>query len=263
MSFLQTVKSTVLITGGASGIGLALAKRLVALKHKVIVAGRRQHQLDLAQEECPGLVTIHGDVSTDEGRKSLFNKVILEQPNLNVLINNAGVNIEVPPLWETTDEVWTSHKKHLETDLEAPMHLSTLVLPHFMRRFNALIVNVSGTIAFVPMARYPSYSAAKAGLHSFSQSLRHQLRDSAVEVVEVIPPMVRTDILLDDMRSDGAIDVNVFAESVMHQLLSGGQQEKISHHTEKVLCGDREQLQKVFRKINSIPPEPKHSGSGK
>jgi uncharacterized oxidoreductase len=166
MSFLQTVKSTVLITGGASGIGLALAKRFVALKHKVIVAGRRQHQLDAAREECPELVVMHGDVSTDEGRKTLFNKVILEQPNLNVLINNAGVNNEVPPLWETTDEVWAQHKKHLNTDLEAPMHLSTLALPHLMAQPNALIMNVSGTIAFVPMARYPSYSAAKGKTES-------------------------------------------------------------------------------------------------
>ncbi len=165
MSFLATaIKSTVLVTGGGSGIGLAIAKRLSARGHEVIVVGRHQQKLDHARSECPEITTFQADVSTENGRKALFERMSLEYPQLNVLINNAGENITLPPFWKTSEDDWKIHQKVMATHLEAPMHLSMLCLPNLMKQPNALIMNVSAIVAFAPMASAPSYSAAK-GTH--------------------------------------------------------------------------------------------------
>ena len=165
MSFLASpIRSTILVTGGGSGIGLALAKRLSNRGHEVIVVGRNQQKLDRAKEECPELTTFHGDVSTDYGRLAIRDRINSDFPNLNVLINNAGENITVPPLWKSTEDDWAVHKKVLATNLDAPMHLSMLCLPNLMKQPHALIMNVSAIVAFAPLATAPSYSAAKGKL---------------------------------------------------------------------------------------------------
>lgn len=162
MSFLGTaIKSTILITGGGSGIGLALAKRLSARGHEVIVVGRQQEKLDRAIKECPNLTAFQADVSTDSGRKALFERISLDHPQLNVLINNAGEHTTLPPVWKTSEEDWKVHQRVLSTHLEAPIHLSMLCLPQLMKHPHALIMNVSAILAFAPFAMAPSYSAAK------------------------------------------------------------------------------------------------------
>lgn len=120
MSFLQTSehKSTILITGGASGIGFSLAKRFIALGHEVIVCGRRLEQLALAKSEAPSLKTIQADLSTDAGRKALHEAIMRDFPKINVLINNAGIAIGEPvPLKDTTDEDWIKNKLVIATNL--------------------------------------------------------------------------------------------------------------------------------------------------
>ncbi len=163
MSFLKTEKSTILITGGASGIGLAMSKKFIELGHTVIAAGRRQAQLDLARSELPNLHTIQADVSTDEGRIALFDQIIRDFPEINVIFNNAGVNHneQLSAFQETTPSDWELRKQTFATNTEAPMHLSALFLSHLLAQSNGLIVNNTSLAAYIPLAHMMSYSASK------------------------------------------------------------------------------------------------------
>jgi uncharacterized oxidoreductase len=172
MSFLNSTeaqKSTVLITGGASGIGLALAERFMALGHTVIATGRRQTVLDAAVVSNPLLKIIQSDISSDAGRIALFERVIKEFPEVNVLINNAGiVNPNNPLLKDTTPSDWEEHKAVYETNLIAPTHLSILFTPHFITKPHALIANNTSVLAFFPYAGVSSYSGSKGNAKTFS-----------------------------------------------------------------------------------------------
>jgi uncharacterized oxidoreductase len=156
MSFLgenSVTKSTILITGGGTGIGLALAQRFMALGHVVIAVGRRQNVLDEAAKNNPGLLTIQGDIGSDATRVTLFKKVIEDFPDVNVLVNNAGFgNFGASPLKDTTLEDWQSHKDVIETNLTGSIHMSILFIPHFLTKPNALIVNNTSMLAFFPIA---------------------------------------------------------------------------------------------------------------
>ncbi len=168
MSFLNNnsdQKSTILVTGGGSGIGLAISQRLIKLGHTVIAAGRRQDRLDQAARENPGLKTIRGDVSTDASRIALFQQVVKEFPEVNVLINNAGVaNFDVPPLKDTTAQGWEEHKAIMDTNINGTVHLSILFLPHLLTKPNALIANVTSIVGFFPVANESTYSLTKGTL---------------------------------------------------------------------------------------------------
>ncbi len=154
MSFLNSkTKSTVLITGGHSGIGFALGKRLIALGHTVIAAGRRQTQLDLAKEQLPTLNVIQADVGTDSGRIELFEKVIRGFPEVNVLINSAAIVHFGLLIADMTLEDLQKHKAATEINLYAPIHLASLFLPTFKKQQSkALIVNLTATAVFHPYA---------------------------------------------------------------------------------------------------------------
>ena len=148
------IRHTVFITGGASGIGLALAKRISAGGHTVIVAGRRQAQLELAQTEVPALKVIQGDVSSEEGRRELAKKVFELHPDCNVLINNAGIQNRLPPFTDPThgEAAWARHKEEIAINFDAPIHMSFLFIPHFLSKPTSQIVNVTSGLAFIPMA---------------------------------------------------------------------------------------------------------------
>jgi hypothetical protein len=139
---------TILITGGASGIGLALAERFARAKNKVIVCGRREAALAAARTLVPGLHTLRADVSTARERVALFERVTREHPELDVLVNNAGVQNHLPPLTETQE--WSQHAHEIETNLGAPMHLAMLFLPHLLSRPEAAILNVSSGLRLHP-----------------------------------------------------------------------------------------------------------------
>eukprot|EP01034_Spumella_vulgaris_P033304 gene33303-41098_t len=161
-------------TGGASGIGLALSTRLIALGHTVIAAGRRQTQLDQAKAANPKLNTVQGDIGSDAGRIELHQKVIKAFPNVNVLINNAAIaDFGAPPLKDTTPAAWEQHKAEIETNLVGTIHLAILFLPHLTTKSQALIINNTSIVGYFPFAGAATYSATKAGLHSFTLSLRH------------------------------------------------------------------------------------------
>jgi uncharacterized oxidoreductase len=243
---LDLKSSTVLITGGASGIGLALAKRFVAQGAQVIVCGRRKEQLALAKSECPQLVTLVADVSSVAERQALAERVVKDFPKLNVLINNAGIQNRPPPL--TAPQNWADHEREVEINLKAPMHLSMLLIPHLVKQSSAAIMNVSSGLAFSPLAFMGTYCLTKAALHSFTLSLRHQLKQTSVQVVEIIPPMVQTDLGGKGLHDEGA-PLDVFADHSMAELAKGSVEFGFGF-SEKSRTASRAELDGMFAGMN-------------
>ena len=180
---------TILITGGTSGIGLELARQLLARGNQVIVTGRDDAKLQAAVAELPGLQTIQSDVSDPAAIVALFHEVIARFPKLDTLINNAGImrNLDLNQPRELADVT-----RELDINLAGPVRMVQQFLPHLKTQASALIVNVSSGLAFVPFPLSPIYSATKAGIHAYSRILRLQLRGSSVAVVELAPPGVDT-----------------------------------------------------------------------
>jgi len=250
MSFLNNSqnKCSILITGGCTGIGLQLAKTFLGMGHGVIVLDKHQEKLDAAKAEHKDFQTIHVDIASDEGRKTLKDKILSEFPQINVLINNAVCLPQLPPLKDTTERDWELHKLEFQTNLIAPMHLSALLLPHLQQKPNAMIMNVTSIFAFFPLITHPTYCANKAALHSFTQSLRFQLRDTSVRVVELIPPVVESPSLPPELKGKG-IRVEEFVEAVIPQLTSD--KDEITHKdSEHILRASRDELDALFDEWN-------------
>lgn len=213
--------NTILITGGASGIGYALARRFVSAGSTVIVCGRRKAQLAEAKEECPELHTIQCDVSVEKERVKLIERVFRDHPAFNVLINNAGVQRRPAPLIEPQN--WSEHQSELEINLAAPMHLTLLAIPLLQQQPSAAIANVTSGLAFAPIAAMATYCATKAAMHSFTQSLRIQLSATSIQVFEIVPPAVNTDLGGKGLHNFG-VPLEPYADDVMEKL-SGSQEE--------------------------------------
>lgn len=178
--------NTILITGGATGIGFELAAALVARGNEVIICGRRAERLDEARTRVPELRVHMADV---RDARSLATWAVAAFPKLNVVVNNAGVQ---HPFDFTAPDFATAHEE-IATNLLAPIELTAMLLPHLMTQTHAAVVNISSGLAFAPLARMPIYCATKAALHSLTMTMRHQLRDS-VRVFEIIPPIVATEL---------------------------------------------------------------------
>lgn len=184
--------NTVLITGGATGIGFALAEAFSKKGNEVIICGRRRNKLLEAQKKLPSLHIKVCDLSKEKNRKTLFDWATSNFKNLNILVNNAGIQRGIDLTQGDADLV--SGEDEIVVNLEAPIHLSALFIPHFMKQKESAIVNISSGLAFVPIASMPVYCATKAAIHSFSLSLRHQLKGTGVKVYEVAPPTVDTEL---------------------------------------------------------------------
>lgn len=184
--------NTVLLTGGSAGIGLAIAKALVAAENTVIVCGRDQARLRKARELVPGIHTIQCDVSRDDELADLYNTVQSNFPRLNILINNAAMM----HICDFVERVGGSERIEEEvcTNLLAPIKLTHLFLPVLQQQTTAAIVIVSSGLAYVPVANVAVYCATKAALHSFTRSLRYRMRKTTVKVFEVLPPLVDTNL---------------------------------------------------------------------
>ena len=193
---MEVTKNTILITGGTSGIGFELAGQLSTLGNSVIITGRDRRRLEKAQRELPGVYLLQSDVSDPKAISLLFEAIIANFPELNVLINNAGImrRINLMDAGNGLDDI----SREIETDLTGPIRMVKQFLPHLATRRNAAIVNVSSGLAFVPFPIAPVYCAAKAGLHSFTESMRVQLMKTGVKVFEVTPPPVRTPLLTEN-----------------------------------------------------------------
>lgn len=214
-------ENTVLITGGASGIGLALAERFLKAGCTVIVCGRREDKLREAKREHPGLYIRVCDVSIESERIELFQWATTEFPALNVLVNNAGIQQQVD-LLDASGE-WSHYHQEIAANFEAPVHLAMLFVTHLKKQPRAAILNVSSGLAITPAAWVPIYSATKSALHAFTISLRLQLAKTQVEVIEVLPPAVNTDLGGVGLHTFGAA-LNEFADSVFDDLDKGKQE---------------------------------------
>jgi uncharacterized oxidoreductase len=190
---MQITGNTILITGGGSGIGRGLAEALQRLGNTVIISGRRQSALDETRAANPGMQSLAFDIQDASSIRSFAKKVADGYPALNVLINNAGImrheNLAAPQVDLSDAEAI------ITTNLLGPIRLTAALLPHLAKQPRATVINVSSGLAFVPRTDTPTYCATKAAIHSYTQSLRHQLHGSHVEVLELIPPYVATDLL--------------------------------------------------------------------
>ncbi|HTC01113.1 MAG TPA: SDR family NAD(P)-dependent oxidoreductase [Ferruginibacter sp.] len=204
----------ILITGGASGIGLGLTERFIKEKNTVIICGRRESVLKEAASKFPSVITKVCDLSVEAERVALFDWVSANHPDLNVLVNNAGIqnwiNISDNDFYKKADD-------EITTNVVAPVHLTTLFTK--LKSLNT-IINVTSGLAFIPLSKVPVYCATKAFMRSFTLSLRYMLKGTNVEVIEMIPPALNTDLGAPGIH-DGHPAVSDFVESVFQQMKEG------------------------------------------
>lgn len=212
--------NTILITGGASGIGLALAESLLKAGNKVIICGRREDRLKQAKKNFPKIHTHVCDISKEAQRKALYNWVKEEFPNLNILINNAGIQ-KMVNLKNGTGGL-SRGESEISTNLVAPLYLVARFIPFLLGNPQSAIINVSSGLGFIPIAAMPVYCATKAAIHSLTVSLRYQLKDTSIKVFEIIPPMVDTELgggAMQDMpKEERGIPPAELAKEVMGSL---------------------------------------------
>jgi len=207
--------NTLLITGGGSGIGRGLSEAFHRLGNQVIVAGRRRQQLDEVVAANPGMAAYALDIQNPAGVRAFAARVSRDFPSLNVLVNNAGI-MRAENLLEQQDDL-ADLEAIVATNLLGPLRLTAALLPHLQAQPRAAVMNVSSGLAFVPLTLTPTYCATKAALHSYTESLRYQLQDTAVEVLELIPPYVATD-LMDGASDPRAMPLDAFLAEVMQIL---------------------------------------------
>jgi uncharacterized oxidoreductase len=206
--------NTILITGGGSGIGRGLAKELHALGNQVVIAGRRRQALEETTAANPGMKSLILDIEDPAAIRAFAAQVATEFPALNVLINNAGI-MRAEDLLEQKD--LTDAEAIVTTNLLGPIRLTAALLPHLRKQPRAAIVNVSSGLAFLPLALTPTYCATKAAIHSYTESLRYQLRGTPIEVLELIPPYVQT-YLMNGASDPLAMPLDQFIAEVMEIL---------------------------------------------
>lgn len=232
----------ILITGGATGIGLALAGRFIQEGNTVIICGRRGSALKEAADKFPSLITRQCDLSMANEREELFNWVTKEHKELNVLVNNAGIQ-----QWMaiTDTDFYERAEEEIAINIVAPVHLVSLFIN--LPSLNT-VMNVTSGLSFVPLAKTPVYSATKAFLHSFTLSLRHLLKARDIEVVEIIPPALNTDLGGKGIH-DSAPPVSGFIESIFAQLKEG-QTELTFGFSETMVKAGPEEMKQAFARMN-------------
>ena len=211
---MQTSGNTILITGGGSGIGRALAEAFHHRRNTVIIAGRRESVLSEVVAANPGMQFLALDIADARNIRSFAEEAISRFPDLNVVINNAG--IMKPEEIATAPDYLGTAEETVAINLLGPIRLTAALLPHLRRQTRSAILTVSSGLAFVPMAMTPTYSATKAAIHSYSVSLRHQLRETTTEVIEIVPPYVQTELMGERQANDpNAMPLAPFIDEVM------------------------------------------------
>jgi len=247
---MKMTGNTILITGGGSGIGLGLAEEFLKRGNEVIVAGRSREKLVAAEKK--GLKTLTVDMTSAASIRELALSALKQFPNLNVVIHNAGImrneNLQKGAYPEIEEET-------VLTNLLGPMRLTDALLPHFLRQSEAAVITVTSGLAYVPLAMTPTYSATKAAVHSYTQSLRYQLKGTSVAVKELVPPYVRTHLMGErQSRDEFAMPLEDFISEVMQILAEQPEAEEIL--VKRVLpqrqAADhgREKYEDFFRQMN-------------
>ncbi len=232
----------ILITGGATGIGFGLAERFISENNTVIVCGRREPVLEEAKNKLPSLITKACDLSVAAEREELFNWVLKDHGDLNVIVNNAGIQQWMSV---TDDNFFQRAKEEISINIEAPLQLTSLFLN--LPSLNT-IINVTSGLSFVPLAKAPVYCGTKAFFHSFTLSLRYLLRQKNIEVIELIPPALNTDLGGKGIH-DSAPVVSGFIETAFEQLKQG-KSEITYGFSEAMIKAGPEELQKAFSRMN-------------
>lgn len=213
---MKTTGNTILIAGGTSGIGLELARRFHAAGNKVIVAGRRRDRLD-AIAERDGIEGELLDITDEASIQSLFTTVTAKHPELNAIIAMAGIMSAEQVLDPDSLDI---AERTIATNLLGPIRLVHAFAPFLAGQPDAAILTVTSGLAYVPLAATPTYSATKAAMHSFTESLREQLRGTSVQVIEIAPPLVRTGLMAESTDNDNAMPLDEFISEVMGLLES-------------------------------------------
>lgn len=245
---MKTSGNTILITGGASGIGFSLAEAFIARENEIIICGRRTDKLLEAKHRYPGIHFRPCDVSKADERRSLFEWATKNFKNLNVLVNNAGIQRIFD--FKQGERDFPESDKEIITNLTAPVHLSAFFIPHLMKQSESAIINISSGLGFVPLAFMPVYCATKAALHSFTVSLRHQLKDTNVKVFEIIPPTVDTE--LDQGRrgnTNRGIDPKIVSDESM-KAIEKNEYETAVAGAENLRTGSKKNFEQAFEKMN-------------
>jgi len=212
----------ILITGGTSGLGLALAKAFYEKGNTVIICGRRRDKLEAICKQYNGMHFYVADMTNAASRKALMAQLLQEHPDCNVLINNAGIQLR----FNLNKEMDTAlMQEEVNTNIIAPMHLATSFAEAFGHNNKAVIINVTSGLSFAPLAMVPVYCATKAAMHSFTMSLRYQLKARNIHVVELIPPQVDTELGYQDRpepnTTHGGLSIADFIKEAIEGLEKG------------------------------------------
>jgi uncharacterized oxidoreductase len=232
----------ILITGGASGIGLGLTERFLKENNKVIICGRREDVLKDVAGKHPEVITKVCDLADEKQRIALFEWIKENHPDLNVLVNNAGIQNWMNV---TDSDFYDRAKNEIDINVLAPVHLTSLFL-----NLPSLdtIINVTSGLAFVPFSKVPVYCSTKAFLRSFTLSARHQLKDRNIEIIEMIPPALNTDLGGKGLH-DGQPAVSDFVESVFRQMKEG-KNELSFGFSEGRVTANNESIAEAFKRLN-------------
>jgi uncharacterized oxidoreductase len=211
---MELTGNTILVTGGGSGIGRGLAEAFHKLGNKVIVAGRRKATMAHVVQANPGVDSVELDVTNPESIATVSKELIAKYPKLNVLVNNAGIMLLDDVSKPIDDSVLTSQ---FETNFFGTVRMTSAFIEHLKAQEFATVLNVSSVRGFVPMAFAALYSATKAGIHAYSMGLRYMLNGTSIEVQEIVPPWVQTD-LLNSGEEPRAMPLQPFIEQTIEAL---------------------------------------------
>jgi len=241
---MRLTDNKILITGGASGIGLGLTERFVQENNTVIVCGRRESVLKELTNRFPSVITRQCDLSIPQERADLFQWISENHSDLNVLVNNAGIQ----QYMNISDVQFPERaREEIEINIEAPIHLTSLFIR--LKSLNT-IINVTSGLAFVPIIKMPVYCASKAFFHSFTLSLRQMLAPRNIEVIELIPPALNTDLGGKGLHNY-APPVSDFIRAFFEQLAEG-KTELTFGFSESMTKAGPEDLQKTFLRMNQL-----------
>jgi len=244
--------NTMLITGGSSGIGRGLAEAFHKLGNQVVIAGRKA---DALREVCvanPGMRCYVMDIASPAAVRAITRQILREFPSLNCVFNNAGVQ-HSDSLAESP-EFEDAAVAEINTNLLGPIILASETVSHLRQRENAVLLNVSSGLAFVPLARFPVYCATKAAMHSFTMSLRHQLKDSGIKVIELIPPYVATNLggpgKQVSPHAPQPMPLDSFIAQVMNELATDADEIAIGDAKGLLAATSPESVKRIFSAVN-------------
>jgi uncharacterized oxidoreductase len=243
--------NTVLITGGSTGIGFAMAEAFLNAGSEVILCGRREERLQEAKKKHPELHVRKCDAGDTSDCKALAAWASDNFKNLNILVNNAGIQRDID-FTKGADE-FLSGGNEIRINLEGLILLSGLFIPLIKGRTQATIINVSSGLGFVPAAKMPVYSATKAGVHAFSMALRHQISKVGIQVVEVVPPAVDTELNPEGRANRGGFKAGLSAAQFIAAVMKDLETDKreIGYGPSAgMLQASRADLDKIFEKMN-------------